>query len=45
MREKCNEQSVVDQISDGLHFSPIDIKRVRKAGERVEADPNWENNL
>ena len=45
MREKCNEQRVVDQVSDGLHFSPIDVECVRKTGEGIEADSNREDNL
>src|SRR5207249_3916223 len=38
MREKCNEQRVVDRVSDSLHFPPIDIEGIRKTGERVKAD-------
>ena len=45
MREKGDEQRVVDQILDRLHFSPIDIECIRKAGEGVKADPDRKNNL
>src|SRR5437773_1856702 len=45
MREKCNKQRIVDQVSDCLHFPPIDIEGIRKTGERVEADSDRENNL
>ena len=45
MREKCNEERVIDDVSDGLHFSPIDVKRIRKTGKRVKADPDRKNNL
>src|SRR5437764_7992843 len=38
MRKKCNEQRVIDEVSNSLHLTPIDIHRVRQTGERVKAD-------
>ena len=45
VREKCDEQRVVDEVSDGLHLSPIDIDGVGKTGKGVKADAYRENNL
>ena len=45
VRKKCNEECVIDRVSDGLHFSPIDVERIRKTGKRVKADPDRKNNL
>ena len=45
MREKCNKQRIIDQVSDSFHFPPIDVERIRKTCERVEADSDRENNL
>ena len=45
MRKKCNEQRVIDRVSDGLHFSPIDIERVGETGEGVKADADRKNDL
>src|SRR6266480_4186338 len=45
MRKEGNEESVVDEVPDSLHVSPINIDRIREAGESVEADSNWKNDL
>src|SRR6476469_3660567 len=45
MGKKCNEQRVINRVSDGLHLSPIDIKRVGETGECVEADADRKDNL
>src|SRR4029077_5304316 len=45
MRKKCNEQRVIDRVSDGLHLSPIDVEGVRETGEGVEADADWKHDL
>ena len=45
MRKKCNEQRVIDRVSDGLHLSPIDIEGVGETGEGVEADADRKHNL
>ena len=45
MRKKRNEQRVVNEISLRLHFSPVDVERIGKTGERVEADANGQDNL
>src|SRR4029077_1619303 len=45
MRKKCNEQRVIDRVSDRLHLSPIDVEGVRETGEGVEADADWKHDL
>src|SRR4029453_18857644 len=45
MRKKCDEQRIIDRISDGLHLAPKDIKGVGKTGEGVETDTDRKNNL
>ena len=45
MRKKCNEQRVIDRVSDRLHLSPIDIEGVGETGEGVEADADWKHDL
>src|SRR5215472_11544147 len=45
MREKCNEQRVVNEVPLSLHFSPVDVERVGKTRERVEADTDWQYDL
>jgi len=45
MREKCNEERVIDEVSDGFHFSPIHVKRIGKTGKRVKADSDRKNDL
>src|SRR4029077_17004513 len=45
VREKRDEQCVIDEVSNSRHLSPIDIDRVGKAGESIEADAYRENNL
>src|SRR4029077_18074660 len=45
VREKRDEQCVIDEVSNGLHLPPIDIDGVGKAGESIEADAYRENNL
>src|SRR5262245_39972533 len=45
MGEKCNEERIIDRVSDGLHLSPIDIEGVGEAGECVEADADGKHDL
>ena len=45
MREKCDKQRVIDEVSHGLHLSPIDIDGVGKTGKGVKADAYRENDL
>ena len=45
MRKKCNEQRVIDRVSDGLHLSPIDVEGIGKTGKGVEADADRKDNL
>src|SRR6266550_6125554 len=45
VREKRDEQRVINEVSHCLHLSPIDIDGVRKAGKGIEADAYGENNL
>src|SRR6266498_516136 len=45
VRKKRDEQRVIDEASNCLHLSPIDIDGVRKAGKSIEAHAYGENNL
>src|SRR5690348_7391874 len=45
MRKKCDEQRIIDWISDGFHFSPIDVEGVGKTGEGVKADADRKYDL
>src|SRR4029077_5220335 len=44
MREKRNEQCIVDEISNSLHLSPVDVDGVRKTCKGIEADSERKNN-
>src|SRR5436190_10825544 len=45
MRKECNEERVIDRVSHGLHFSPIDVEGVGQTGKGVEADADGQDNL